>query len=150
MIKLLLRQRRRRKKKATKKKVTKKKVAKKTAKKTVKKTVKKAAKKTGKRDLGDFSLVVVESPSKAKTIKKYLGKGFQVIASNGHIKDLPKSKLGVDIEDNFTIDLVPITGKTDKISSPSSCGILKDGIHGGSRSFCRVQLRALEVSATLL
>ena len=61
---------------------------------------------------------------KAKTIKKYLGKGFQVIASNGHIKDLPKSKLGVDIEDNFNIDLVPITGKADKISR--ICELAKD------------------------
>lgn len=60
---------------------------------------------------GDYSLVIVESPSKAKTIKKYLGKGFQVVASNGHIKDLPKSSLGVDIKHNFTMDLVPIPGK---------------------------------------
>jgi len=64
---------------------------------------------------GDYDLVVVESPSKAKTIKKYLGKGYQVVASNGHIKDLPKSKLGVDIKDDFALDLVPITGKKDKI-----------------------------------
>ena len=63
---------------------------------------------------GNYSLVVVESPSKAKTIKKYLGKGFQVVACNGHIKDLPKSKLGVDIK-NFELELVPITGKKDKI-----------------------------------
>lgn len=66
-------------------------------------------------NVGDYDLVVVESPSKAKTIKKYLGKGYQVVASNGHIKDLPKSKLGVDIKDDFALDLVPITGKKDKI-----------------------------------
>ncbi len=65
--------------------------------------------------LGEYDLVVVESPSKAKTIKKYLGKGYQVVASNGHIKDLPKSKLGVDIKQDFALDLVPITGKKDKI-----------------------------------
>ncbi len=64
---------------------------------------------------GDYSLVVVESPSKAKTIKKYLGSDFQVVACNGHIKDLPKSKLGVDINKGFLIDLVPISGKKDKI-----------------------------------
>ena len=46
-------------------------------------------------------LVIVESPAKAKTIKKYLGKNFEVVASVGHIRDLPKSKLGVDIEHNF-------------------------------------------------
>lgn len=65
--------------------------------------------------LGKYDLVVVESPSKAKTIKKYLGRGYQVVASNGHIKDLPKSKLGVDVKDDFALDLVPITGKKDKI-----------------------------------
>ncbi len=65
--------------------------------------------------MGDYDLVIVESPSKAKTIKKYLGRGYQVVASNGHIKDLPKSKLGVDVKDDFALDLVPITGKQDKI-----------------------------------
>ncbi|MDD0853751.1 type I DNA topoisomerase [Halobacteriovorax sp. GB3] len=108
------------KKKTAKKKTAKKKVSKKTAKKKTTKTAeekstKKTAKKVSKRSLGEYNLVVVESPSKAKTIKKYLGKGYQVVASNGHIKDLPKSKLGVDIKDNFEIDLVPITGKKSKI-----------------------------------
>ena len=47
------------------------------------------------------NLVIVESPAKAKTIKKYLGRGYDVQASVGHIKDLPKSKLGVDVENGF-------------------------------------------------
>jgi DNA topoisomerase-1 len=47
------------------------------------------------------SLVVVESPAKARTLNRFLGKDFTVLASVGHIKDLPKSKLGVDIEDDF-------------------------------------------------
>src|ERR687892_2037398 len=47
------------------------------------------------------SLVVVESPAKAKTINKYLGRNYKVIASMGHVRDLPKSKLGVDIEEDF-------------------------------------------------
>lgn len=47
------------------------------------------------------NLVIVESPSKIKTVKKYLGKDYEVVASAGHIRDLPKSKLGVDIENNF-------------------------------------------------
>ena len=80
-------------------------------------TAKKAGAKVGSASpvIGDYDLVIVESPSKAKTIKKYLGRGYQVIASNGHIKDLPKSKLGVDLKKDFAIDLVPITGKQDKI-----------------------------------
>ena len=47
------------------------------------------------------NLVIVESPAKAKTIKKYLGKDYEVVASVGHIRDLPKSKLGVDVDNNF-------------------------------------------------
>ena len=57
------------------------------------------------------SLVIVESPAKAKTIQKYLGKGFTVEASLGHVKDLPKSTLGVDTGDNFATDYVVIPGK---------------------------------------
>jgi DNA topoisomerase I len=57
------------------------------------------------------SLVIVESPVKAKTINKYLGKDYEVEASLGHIKDLPKSKLGVDIEGDFSTEYVVIPGK---------------------------------------
>ncbi len=57
------------------------------------------------------SLVIVESPAKAKTIQKYLGKGFSVEASLGHVKDLPKSTLGVDTNDEFATDYVVIPGK---------------------------------------
>jgi DNA topoisomerase-1 len=47
------------------------------------------------------ALVVVESPAKAKTINKYLGRNYKVVASMGHVRDLPKSKLGVDIDEGF-------------------------------------------------
>jgi DNA topoisomerase-1 len=57
------------------------------------------------------SLVIVESPAKAKTINKYLGKDYEVEASLGHIKDLPKSKLGVDIEGDFSTEYGVIPGK---------------------------------------
>jgi DNA topoisomerase-1 len=57
------------------------------------------------------SLVIVESPAKAKTIQKYLGKGFTVEASLGHVMDLPKSTLGVDTNDEFATDYVVIPGK---------------------------------------
>ncbi len=60
-------------------------------------------------------LVIVESPAKAKTIQKYLGPGFNVIASMGHIRDLPKSKLGVDIENNFEPQYIEMKGKEDVI-----------------------------------
>ena len=61
-------------------------------------------------------LVIVESPSKAKTIGKYLGPGYEVKASMGHVRDLPKSKLSVDIEHGFVPDYQPIKGKEDVIS----------------------------------
>ncbi|RLY61423.1 DNA topoisomerase, partial [Staphylococcus epidermidis] len=47
------------------------------------------------------NLVIVESPAKAKTIEKYLGKRYKVIASMGHVRDLPRSQMGVDTEDNY-------------------------------------------------
>ena len=61
-------------------------------------------------------LVIVESPSKAKTIGKYLGPGYEVMASMGHVRDLPKSKLGVDIAGGFAPDYQPIKGKEEIIS----------------------------------
>ena len=60
-------------------------------------------------------LVIVESPSKAKTIGKFLGSSYKVIASVGHVRDLPKSKLGIDIEDNFEPQYISIRGKGDII-----------------------------------
>jgi DNA topoisomerase-1 len=57
----------------------------------------------------------VESPTKSKTLKKFLGRGYEVIASGGHIKDLPKSRLGVDIENNFRPEYITIRGKTNAI-----------------------------------
>ncbi|MDE7094759.1 MAG: type I DNA topoisomerase, partial [Oscillospiraceae bacterium] len=61
------------------------------------------------------NLVIVESPAKAKTIQKYLGTGYEVIASMGHVRDLPKSKLGVDVENKFTPQYVDMKGKGDVI-----------------------------------
>ena len=59
------------------------------------------------------NLVIVESPAKAKTIKKYLGKNYEVIASEGHVRDLPKSDLGIDIENDFEPHYITIRGKGD-------------------------------------
>jgi DNA topoisomerase I len=63
------------------------------------------------RPAGGRNLVIVESPAKARTIAKYLGAGYEVKASNGHVRDLPKSKLGVDVEKGFSPSYVLIKGK---------------------------------------
>ena len=62
-------------------------------------------------------LIIVESPAKANTIKKFLGGNTKVVASMGHIRDLPKSKLGVDIENNFEPEYINIRGKGDLIKT---------------------------------
>ena len=62
------------------------------------------------------NLVIVESPAKAKTINKYLGSDYTVIASMGHIRDLPKSKLGIDVENDFEPKYINIKGKTKLIN----------------------------------
>ena len=62
------------------------------------------------------SLVIVESPAKAKTIGKYLGSSYEVKACMGHLRDLPKSKIGVDIEHDFEPDYKPIKGKEEIIN----------------------------------
>lgn len=61
------------------------------------------------------NLVIVESPAKAKTIEKYLGGDYTVVASMGHLRDLPKSKLGVDVDDGFTPHYIPVKGREDVI-----------------------------------
>ncbi len=60
-------------------------------------------------------LVIVESPAKAKTIERYLGSGYKVVASMGHLRDLPKSTMGVDIEHDFEPDYQPVKGREDVI-----------------------------------
>ena len=59
------------------------------------------------------NLVIVESPAKAKTIKKFLGSNYEVIASNGHVRDLPKSQMGIDIEHDYEPKYITIRGKGD-------------------------------------
>lgn len=58
-------------------------------------------------------LVIVESPAKVKTIKKFLGKNYEVVASNGHVRDLPKSQMGIDIENDYEPKYITIRGKGD-------------------------------------
>lgn len=76
---------------------------------------KKETKTTKKTTARKKTLVIVESPSKAKTIGKYLGSTYKVIASVGHIRDLPKSKLGINIDNDFEPEYISIRGKGDLI-----------------------------------
>jgi len=62
------------------------------------------------------NLVIVESPAKAATIKKFLGKNYEVMASNGHVRDLPKSQLGIDVKGNFEPKYITIRGKGDLLA----------------------------------
>lgn len=61
-------------------------------------------------------LIIVESPSKANTIKKFLGSNYKVVASKGHVRDLPKSKLGIDVEHDFEVQYINIRGKASLIN----------------------------------
>jgi DNA topoisomerase I len=74
-------------------------------------------------------LVIVESPAKAKTIQKYLGKGFTVDASYGHVKDLPKSSLGVDLDNDFETEYVVIPGKEKVLAKLKKLALSADHIY---------------------
>ena len=95
-----------------KKKTVAKKIA---AKKTTKKTAKKTTAKSKKTKDTKNTLVLVESPTKAKTIERYLGKGYVVKASMGHLRDLPKSQFAIDVDNNFEPKYINIRGKGDLI-----------------------------------
>ena len=62
------------------------------------------------------NLVIVESPSKATTIKKFLGSSYEVVASNGHVRDLPKSQLGIDVDNDFEPKYITIRGKGELLA----------------------------------
>lgn len=66
------------------------------------------------------NLVIVESPTKAKTIKKMLGSNYKVMASVGHVRDLPKSKIGIDIDKDFEPQYINIRGKGEIIKELKS------------------------------
>src|SRR3974390_926394 len=86
-----------------------------------------AASKTARKR--EHYLVIVESPAKAKTIKKYLGPGYSVTASVGHVKDLPKSKMGVDVAHDFAPPYEVIKGKIKVLSD------IKRAAHAASRVY---------------
>ena len=78
------------------------------------------------------SLLVVESPTKMKTLSKYLGKDFVIKATYGHIKDLPKSKLGVDVEKDFAPHFMTVKGKSKVVDELKKAGKAADKIYIGS------------------
>lgn len=67
-----------------------------------------------------YNLVIVESPAKAKTIEKFLGKSYKVAASMGHLRDLPKSQLGVDIENDFEVKYITVRGRGKQVAELKS------------------------------
>ena len=75
------------------------------------------------------NLVIVESPSKAKTIGRYLGPDYTVKASMGHLRDLPKSKMGVDLEHDFTPQYIPVRGKESLIKELKTAAAQADTVY---------------------
>lgn len=94
-----------------------------------KSTAKKATKAKTAAKKKNYDLVIVESPAKAKTISQFLGSGYKVQASGGHVRDLPKSTLGVDLENDFEPKYIQIRGKKDIISA------MKSGASGARNIF---------------
>ena len=74
-------------------------------------------------------LVIVESPSKAKTIKKYLGPGYEVVASMGHVRDLPENRLSVDVKHDFAPKYTIIKGKEKLVDELKAAAEKSDGIY---------------------
>ena len=106
---------------ARKKTAAKKTVAKKAASKTAKARKAKAPPEIEEvYEPGSTSLVIVESPAKAKTIGKYLGRGYRVKATIGHVRDLPEKKMGIDIENGFEPDYITIPGKEKTVAELKS------------------------------
>jgi len=97
--------------------------------KKAKKAAKKAAGKAAKAPKKGKSLVIVESPAKARTINKYLGKDYVVKASMGHIRDLPKGRFGIDIEGGFIPDYTTIRGKAKVITELKRLAKSADSIY---------------------
>ena len=66
------------------------------------------------------NLVIVESPAKVKTVKKFLGNNYEVAASNGHVRDMPKSQLGFDVENDYEPKYITIRGKGELLAGSGS------------------------------
>ena len=89
-------------------------------------------------------LVVVESPAKAATIKKFLGKNYEVMASNGHVRDLPKSQMGVDLENDFDPKYITIRGKGDLLAKLRKEAKKADKVYLATNEIYQLFLKSLE------
>ena len=90
------------------------------------------------------TLIIVESPAKAKTIEKYLGKDFKVVSSYGHISDLPSKELGVDVENNFKPKyIISKLKKLEKIHFGFNAFGLKDNISRKPKDYIKNYLNYL-------
>ena len=89
-------------------------------------------------------LVIVESPAKVKTIKKFLGSNYEVMASQGHVRDLPKSQMGIDVENDFEPKYITIRGKGEILAALRKEAKKADKVpivsHTGRRRSCRCPL----------
>ena len=74
-------------------------------------------------------LIIVESPSKAKTLKNYLGKGYEVIASKGHVRDLPAARLSVDVQHDFAPKYAVVKGKEKLIKELQEAAKKSDKVY---------------------
>ena len=83
-------------------------------------------------------LVIVESPAKAKTIGKYLGSDYSVMASMGHVRDLPKSKIGIDIENGFKPNYNVMSDKRELLAALKSAAEKSEFVYLGEEDFCNM------------
>ena len=90
------------------------------------------------------NLVIVESPAKAKTIKKFLGASYDVIASNGHVRDMPKSQMGIDIEHDYEPHYITIRGKGELLAQ------LRKAVKKEIRSISRLTLTVKEKQSHII
>ena len=94
-------------------------------------------------------LVIVESPAKVKTIKKFLGKNYEVLASNGHVRDLPKSSLGIDVEGDFDPKYITIRGKGDVLAKLRKEVKKAEKIEARKLNLAQIQIILLETKDKL-
>ena len=89
-------------------------------------------------------LVIVESPAKVKTIKKFLGSNYVVTASNGHVRDMPKSQMGIDIENDYEPKYITIRGKGELLSNLRKAAKKADNNQRERRYSCCFKKRSEE------